>query len=175
MLFFQLSEPEYNQLRSVQEQLGLISGLISGTHPEYSLGVVTAQQWQALVKALEEVLGGHRLAQPRVGGICGFRSTVSPVYRRWAAQRCVCTQKLERSRRLNRQAAVSSCPGAEHTFTGGPSPHSRKQLDVLTGGLMAAFFAGVSMPGASPNPSHGSVLLASGLFFVAAAAPRCGR
>lgn len=58
MLYFQLSEPEYNQLRSVQDQLGLISGLISGAHPGYSLEVVTAQQWQAFVKAQEEVLSG---------------------------------------------------------------------------------------------------------------------
>lgn len=58
MLYFQLSEPEYNRLRSVQEQLGLISGLISGAHPGYSLEVVTAQQWQSFVKAQEEVLGG---------------------------------------------------------------------------------------------------------------------
>ena len=56
MLYFQLSEPEYNQLRSVQEQLGLISGLISGTHPGCSLEIVTAQQWQSFVKAQEEVL-----------------------------------------------------------------------------------------------------------------------
>ena len=48
-------------------------------------------------------------------------------------------------------------------------PHSRKQLDVLTGGLMAAFLAGVSMPEPSPNPLHGPVLLAHGHSFVSAA------
>jgi len=40
---------------------------------------------------------------------------------------------------------------------------------------MAAFFAGVSMPGVSPNPLHGSVLLASEPSFVSGAASRCAR
>ena len=33
MLYFQLSEPEYNSLRRVQDQLGLISSLIIGAYP----------------------------------------------------------------------------------------------------------------------------------------------
>lgn len=56
MLYFQLSEMEYNSLRRVQEQLGLISGLIIGGYPEDALEAVTAGQLLAFVQTQEEAI-----------------------------------------------------------------------------------------------------------------------
>jgi hypothetical protein len=56
MLYFQLSEMEYHVLRRVQEQLGLISGLIIGGYPEDALEAVTAGQLLAFVQTQEEAI-----------------------------------------------------------------------------------------------------------------------
>ncbi|WP_343740215.1 hypothetical protein [Delftia tsuruhatensis] len=66
MLYFQPSEPEYNSLQRVQDQLGLISSLIIGAYPGHALEPVTPGQLLAFIQAQEEVLegvmGGVRLA-----------------------------------------------------------------------------------------------------------------
>ena len=54
MLYFQLSEPEYNSLRRVQDQLGLISSLIIGAYPGHALEPVTPGQLLAFIQAQEE-------------------------------------------------------------------------------------------------------------------------
>ncbi|EPD45287.1 MULTISPECIES: hypothetical protein [Delftia] len=56
MLYFQLSEPEYNSLRRVQDQLGLISSLIIGAYPGHALEPVTPGQLLAFIQAQEETL-----------------------------------------------------------------------------------------------------------------------
>ncbi|MEJ8292191.1 hypothetical protein WKI45_05140 [Delftia tsuruhatensis] len=56
MLYFQLSEPEYNSLRRVQDQLGLISSLIMGAYPGHALEPVTPGQLLAFIQAQEETL-----------------------------------------------------------------------------------------------------------------------
>ncbi|WP_279213113.1 hypothetical protein [Delftia acidovorans] len=58
MLYFQLSEPEYNSLRRVQDQLGLISSLIIGAYPGHALEPVTPGQLLAFIQAQEEALEG---------------------------------------------------------------------------------------------------------------------
>jgi hypothetical protein len=58
MLYFQLSEPEYNSLRRVQDQLGLISCLIRGAYPGHALERVTPGQLLAFIQAQEEALEG---------------------------------------------------------------------------------------------------------------------
>ena len=58
MLYFQLSEPEYNSLRRVQDQLGLISSLIMGACPGHALEPVTPGQLLAFIQAQEEGLEG---------------------------------------------------------------------------------------------------------------------
>lgn len=58
MLYFQLSEPEYNSLRRVQDQLGLISSLIIGAYPGHALEPVTSGQLLAFIQAQEEALEG---------------------------------------------------------------------------------------------------------------------
>lgn len=57
MLYFQLSEAEYNSLRRVEEQLGLVSSLIIGGYPGPSLEVVTTAQLLAFVETQEEAIG----------------------------------------------------------------------------------------------------------------------
>lgn len=56
MLYFQLSEPEYNSLRRVQAQLGLISGLLIAGYPASALEPVTPGQLLAFIQAQEEAL-----------------------------------------------------------------------------------------------------------------------
>lgn len=58
MLYFQLSEPEYNSLRRVQDQLGLISSLIIGAYPGHALEPVTPGQLLAFIQAQEEAIEG---------------------------------------------------------------------------------------------------------------------
>jgi hypothetical protein len=56
MLYFQLFEPEYNSMRRVQDQLGLISSLIIGAYPGQALEPVTPGQLLAFIQAQEEAL-----------------------------------------------------------------------------------------------------------------------
>jgi hypothetical protein len=58
MMYFQLSEPEYNSRRRVQDQLGLISRLIIGAYPGHDLEPVTPGQLLAFIQAQEEALEG---------------------------------------------------------------------------------------------------------------------
>ncbi|CAC9684171.1 hypothetical protein [Delftia tsuruhatensis] len=58
MLYFQLSESEYNSLRRVQAQLGLISGLLIVGYPASALEPVTPGQLLAFIQAQEEALEG---------------------------------------------------------------------------------------------------------------------
>lgn len=56
MLYFQLSETEYNSLLRVQDQLGLISSLIISAYPGHALEPVTSGQLLAFIQAQEEAL-----------------------------------------------------------------------------------------------------------------------
>ena len=58
MLYFQLSETEYNSLRRVQDQLGLISSLIISAYPGHALEPVTSGQLLAFIQAQEEAIEG---------------------------------------------------------------------------------------------------------------------
>lgn len=57
MLYFQISEDEFNKLNRVHDQLGLISSLLIGAYPGNALEVVETDQLLAFINAQIEDYG----------------------------------------------------------------------------------------------------------------------
>ena len=64
MLYFQMSEDEFNQLNRVREQWGLISSLLIGAYPSNPMEVVDSNELLAFInaqiEAMEAVVGAIR-------------------------------------------------------------------------------------------------------------------
>ena len=58
MLYFQMSEDEFNQLNSVREQWGLISSLLVGAYPSNPIQVVESNELLAFINAQIEAMEG---------------------------------------------------------------------------------------------------------------------
>lgn len=58
MLYFQMSEDEFNQLNSVREQWGLISSLLVGAYPNSPIQVVESNELLAFINAQIEAMEG---------------------------------------------------------------------------------------------------------------------
>ncbi len=56
MLYFQISEDEFNKLNRVHDQLGLISSLLIGAYPGNALEVVETDQLLAFINAQIETM-----------------------------------------------------------------------------------------------------------------------
>ncbi|MDR6732399.1 hypothetical protein [Delftia lacustris] len=56
MLYFQISEDEFNKLNRVHDQLGLISSLLIGASPGNALEVVETDQLLAFINAQIETM-----------------------------------------------------------------------------------------------------------------------
>src|SRR5256885_8473559 len=96
MLYFQLSEPEYNSLRRVQDQLGLISSLIIGAYPGHALEPVTPGQLLAFIQAQEEALERSEEHTSELQSPCNLvcrlllekKKKITPTHTNFSATRC---------------------------------------------------------------------------------------